>query len=87
MKTFDGLFLELEAKKVHSDPQSSTVKLLEKGKHAIGKKIIEEAGEVWMAAEYETPERLAEEISQLIYHCQVMMLASGLKPEDIYRKL
>ncbi|HEX3019750.1 MAG TPA: hypothetical protein VHP36_05595, partial [Chitinispirillaceae bacterium] len=42
------------------DPNSGTVKELEKGKHFIGKKIIEEAGEVWMASEYEGKQKTAE---------------------------
>jgi len=63
------------------------VRLLGKGRHAIGKKIIEEAGEVWMAAEYEGGEKTAEEISQLLYHLQVMMLACDLELEDVYKYL
>ena len=66
---------------------SSTVASLDAGVHQIGKKILEEAGEVWLAAEHESDEALAEEISQLIYHLQTLMLARGLKPEDIYRFL
>ena len=87
MKTFEELFAELEAKRAAADPDSGTVKELAKGKHFIGKKIVEEAGEVWMAAEYEGRERTAEEISQLLYHLQVMMIANGLELEDIYRYL
>jgi phosphoribosyl-ATP pyrophosphohydrolase len=63
------------------------VDLLDAGVHAIGKKIVEEAAEVWMAAEHETPEALAEEISQLVYHLEVLMVARGLTPEDVYHKL
>ena len=63
------------------------MKELAKGRHFIGKKIVEEAGEVWMAAEYEGRERTAEEISQLLYHLQVMMIANGLELEDVYRCL
>ncbi len=87
MKTFDSLFAELTAKIEANDPNSGTVKEFAKGKHFIGKKVLEEAGEVWMAAEYEGSEKTAEEISQLIYHAQVMMIACGLKPDDIYRYL
>ena len=87
MKTFDELFSELQAKVERNDPSSGTVKELNKGKHFIGKKIIEEAGEVWMAAEYQSKEETAEEISQLIYHAQVMMIACDLKTEDIYKYL
>ena len=87
MKTFEGLFAELKAKQLANDPESGTVKELAKGKHFIGKKIVEEAGEVWMAAEYEGKGRTAEEISQLLYHLQVMMIAKKLKLEDVYRYL
>lgn len=87
MKHFDTLFAELKEKAARQDPESGTVKALQKGKHAIGKKVLEEAGEVWMAAMHESKERQAEEISQLIYHLQVMMLACDLEPEDIWRHL
>jgi len=87
MKTFDQLFAELRAKAAANDPDSGTVRELENGIHHIGKKIIEEAGEVWIAAEHESDERLAEEISQLLYHIQVMLIARGLKMDAVYEKL
>lgn len=87
MKTFDGLFEELKAKAAPADPESGTVRELNRGKHFIGKKVVEEAGEVWMAAEYEGREKTAEEISQLLYHLQVMMIANDLELEDVYRYL
>ncbi len=87
MKRFDELFSELQHKAATGDPHSATVKALAAGKHAIGKKLLEEAGEVWMAAEYEGREKTAEEISQLLYHVQVMMLACDLDLEDVYRYL
>jgi phosphoribosyl-ATP pyrophosphohydrolase len=87
MKRFDELFAELKQKALAKDPLSGTVKALEKGKHFIGKKILEEAGEVWMAAEHEGSEKTAEEISQLLYHIQVMMIACDLDLEDIYKYL
>ena len=87
MKSFENLYAELKQKTARKDPESGTVRLLDKGRHAIGKKVIEEAGEVWMAAEYEGREKTAEEISQLLYHVQVMMLACDLELEDVYRYL
>ena len=87
MKRFEELFSELQAKAAAKDPASGTVRELAKGTHNIGKKIVEEAGEVWIAAEYEGKARTAEEISQLIYHLQVMMIDRGLTLEDIYRYL
>jgi phosphoribosyl-ATP pyrophosphohydrolase len=87
VKTFDALFEEL-TEKARSRPEGSgTVAQLDAGVHAIGKKVIEEAAEVWMAAEYQSDEELAEEISQLLYHLQVLMLAKGLTPADVWRHL
>ena len=87
MKTFDELWLELSQKAIERPAGSGTVAALDSGIHAIGKKIIEEAGEVWLAAEHESNDSLAEEISQLIYHLQTLMLARGLTPSDIYKFL
>jgi phosphoribosyl-ATP pyrophosphohydrolase len=86
-KSFDSLFAELSAKVAGHDPSSSTVARVQAGVHQIGKKIIEEAAEVWMAAEYQTKEQAATEISQLLYHIQVLMLALDLDLEDIYQRL
>jgi len=87
VKTFDGLFAELTATAAARPEGSGTVAQLDAGVHAIGKKIVEEAAEVWMAAEYQSDAEAAEEISQLLYHLQVMMLAKGLSLEDVYRHL
>ncbi len=87
MKTFDELFTELDALRRDRPENSTTVRRLDAGVHEIGKKIVEEAAEVWMAAEYESAPRAAEEISQLLYHVQVMMLARGLRPADVYEYL
>jgi phosphoribosyl-ATP pyrophosphohydrolase len=87
VKTFDQLFAELTDKAATRPQGSGTVAELDAGVHAIGKKIVEEAAEVWMAAEYEGAARTAEEISQLLYHLQVMMLASGISLEDVYAHL
>ena len=87
MKTFEGLFAELADKAVERPEGTRTVVELDAGVHAIGKKIVEEAAEAWMAAEHEGDDRAAEEISQLLYHVQVLMLARGLSLADVYRHL
>ena len=87
MKTFESLFVELTERQRTRPAGSSTVKALDAGVHAQGKKVLEEAGEVWLAAEHETPERTAQEISQLLYRVQVIMLGQGLTPNDVYRHL
>ncbi|MBT0568106.1 phosphoribosyl-ATP diphosphatase [Williamsia sp. CHRR-6] len=87
MKTFDELFAELSERAATRPQGSGTVAALDAGVHTLGKKIIEEAGEVWLAAEHESDDSLAEEISQLIYWLQVMMIKRGLSPADVYRHL
>ena len=87
MKLFEDLFEELGAKVAADDPTSGTVAAVQAGPHEVGKKLVEEAAEVWMAAEHEGRERTAEEISQLLYHIQVMMLACDLSLEDVYAHL
>jgi phosphoribosyl-ATP pyrophosphohydrolase len=87
VKTFDDLFAELSEKARTRPEGSGTVAELDAGVHQIGKKIVEEAAEVWMAAEYEGDDRTAEEISQLIYHLQVLLIAKGISPDAVWRHL
>ncbi len=87
MKTFDALFAELSEKASLRPEGSGTVAQLDAGIHAIGKKIVEEAAEVWMAAEYQSDDQTAEEVSQLLYHLQVLLLAKGLTLDDVYKHL
>ena len=86
-KSFEELYSELSQKITTGDTESGSVRLVQAGTHAIGKKIVEEAAEVWMAAEYQGKEALALEISQLIYHVQLLMHAHELSMEDVYKNL
>ncbi len=87
MKTFDGLFVELTEKAATRPAGSGTVAALDAGVHAQGKKVLEEAGEVWLAAEHEADDALAEEISQLLYRVQVLMIGRDITLEDVYKFL
>jgi len=87
VKTFDELFDELREKATTRPAGSGTVEALDAGVHAQGKKLLEEAGEVWIAAEHEDDAALAEEISQLLYRTQVIMLGRGLSLQDVYKYL
>lgn len=87
MKTFDSLFAELTGRIADRPEGSGTVAAYDRGVHHLGKKVIEEAGEVWIAAEYQSDAELAEEISQLLYWSQVLMLRRGLTPDDVYKYL
>jgi phosphoribosyl-ATP pyrophosphohydrolase len=87
MKTFEELFAELTQRRRERPAGSGTVLALDAGIHEQGKKVVEEAAEVWMAAEHESAERTAEEISQLLYRVQVIMLGKGIGLDDVYRHL
>jgi phosphoribosyl-ATP pyrophosphohydrolase len=87
VKSFEDLYAELAERARTRPAGSGTVAALDAGVHTIGKKVVEEAAEVWMAAEHESKERTAEEISQLLYHLQVLMLARGLELDDVYAYL
>ena len=84
---FAQLFAERARAAAARPDGSGTVAKLDEGTHAIGKKVVEEASEVWMAAEHQSRQELAEEISQLLYWTQVIMLDRGLDLEDVYRYL
>jgi phosphoribosyl-ATP pyrophosphohydrolase len=87
MKTFEELHAELLGRVASADPQSGTVAMVNAGVHAIGKKVLEEAAEAWMAAEHESDEATAEEIAQLLYWTQVLMIARGISLDAVYGKL
>ncbi|MDO5626866.1 MAG: phosphoribosyl-ATP diphosphatase [Mobilicoccus sp.] len=87
MKSFEQMYAEILDKAQHRPEGSSTVRELDAGVHFIGKKVVEEAAEVWMAAEHEGDDRSAEEISQLLYHTLVLMVAKGISLDDVYRHL
>jgi phosphoribosyl-ATP pyrophosphohydrolase len=87
VKTFDGLFAELTERAAHRPEGSGTVAALDAGVHEQGKKVLEEAGEVWLAAEHEADDALAEEISQLLYRIQVLMIGRKISLDDVYKYL
>jgi len=87
VKSFEQLYAELQERAAFRPAGSGTVAALDAGVHAIGKKVVEEAAEAWMAAEHETPDRAADEIAQLLYHSLVLMIACGLTLDDVYARL
>jgi len=87
MKTFESLWVELQEKARNRPTNSGTVSSLDAGIHEIEKKVLEEAGEVWLAAEHEDNDALALEISQLLYRIQVLMIARGISMNDVNEKL
>ncbi len=70
-----------------ASPESYTYRLVSQGVGKICKKIIEEAGEVAIAALSESNERLLEECADLVYHMLVLLRSKGLSLEDVCKVL
>jgi len=87
MTSFNELYRLIESRKITPVENSRTNQLFELGVHEIGKKLVEEASETWMAAEYESKDALALEASQLIYNLQVLLVAKGVTLAEIEEKL
>jgi phosphoribosyl-ATP pyrophosphohydrolase len=87
VKTFDQLYQQLLDRAAARPDGSRTVELLDEGVHAIGKKLIEEAGESWIAGEYEDDDQVALEVSQLLYYAQLMLIARGVSLDKVYERL
>ena len=81
------MFELVSHRKVEMPENSGTTVLFQKGPHAIGKKLVEEAAESWMAARFESKDDLALELSQLLYYVTVMMAEKELTLEEVYKKL
>ena len=64
-----------------------TSALFEGGAHAIGKKLVEEAAESWMAARYESRERPRPELSQVLYYVACMMAEDGVALAEVEARL
>ncbi len=85
--TFEAMVrLALERKRDMPAGKSTTA-LFEKGAHGIGKKLVEEAAESWMAARFETQDALSLELSQVLYYVACMMAEKGLTLEEVYKHL
>lgn len=85
--TFEEMCSLALARKQEMPAGKSTTALFEKGAHGIGKKLVEEAAESWMAARYEGKDDLALELSQVLYYVACMMAEKGVGLEEVYKKL
>ena len=85
--TFDEICEVTKSRRLEMPPGKSTTALFEKGAHAIGKKLVEEAAESWMAARYEGKDAVALELSQVLYYVACMMAEMGVTKEEVFGKL
>jgi phosphoribosyl-ATP pyrophosphohydrolase/phosphoribosyl-AMP cyclohydrolase len=76
-----------------ADPRESyTARLLAEGVERIGRKVVEEAGEVVIAGVSGHPEQgglraLAGEAADLVYHLLLLLLARGVEPGEVAAEL
>jgi len=85
--TFEEMCELALARKREMPAGKSTTALFEKGAHGIGKKLVEEAAEAWMAARFEGKDALTLELSQLLYYVACMMAEKGVDKEEVYKLL
>ena len=85
--TFEEMYALACQRKKEMPEGKGTTELFKKGPHAIGKKLVEEAAESWMAARYETHDDQALELSQVLYYVAVMMAEKGVTLDEVYKNL
>jgi len=84
---YSDLMEEIEDRKSTPVEGSYTNYLFTKGIDKIAKKLIEEAGEVIIAAKNNDKEELVNETSDLLYHCLVLLAEQGVALEDVEAEL
>jgi len=77
----------LEARKSAAPESSYVARLFSKGDDAILKKVIEEAGEVLLAAKEGDKQHLLYEVADLWFHCMVLLAQNGLSADDVLNEL
>jgi phosphoribosyl-ATP pyrophosphohydrolase len=77
----------LEARKQAAPESSYVAKLFSKGDDAILKKVIEEAGEVLLAAKDTDKQHLVYEVADLWFHTLVLLAQKGLSADDVLKEL
>ncbi len=83
----NDLFEIILDRKAHPQPGSYTNRLLDAGIDSILQKVGEESVEVILAAKGQGRQRLVEEVSDLFYHCLVLLVSQGISLEDIETEL
>ena len=83
----DRLYQTIEDRKAHPSAESYTSKLLTGGVDEVLKKVVEEAGEVALAAKGGKKEEIIYETADLLFHTLVALGFHGIKPEEVYKEL
>lgn len=84
---YDQLYEIIVDRKENPQKKSYTSNLLKKGIDRIGKKIVEEAGEVIIAGKNEDKEEIIYETADLIYHLFILLVLYDISISDIENEL
>ena len=83
----DQLIKIISSRKISNDENSYTSKLLNSGIKRISQKVVEEAGEVAIACVSNDKEEIINEFSDLFYHMLVLIEASPIDYDDVWKQL
>ena len=83
----EELFAVIQDRQREQPEGSYTVQLLQQGISRVAQKVIEEAGETALAAVGGTPEEVAGEMADLLYHSLVLLAAGGVKLRQVWEAL
>lgn len=83
----DQLYATLLERRNADPVESYTAKLLAKGPVKIAKKVGEEGVEAALAGAAGTPEELAAESADLLYHLSVLWISRGVDPQAVWQAL
>ena len=87
MRIIQSVYDQVLDRKAHPKEGSYTNMLLNKGVDKIGKKVVEEAAEVLIAAKNRSREEVSFEVADLMYHLTVLLADQGMCWDDIYAEL
>ena len=78
----------MKSRKASADPAGSyTQKLFAQGVDRIAKKVVEEAGEVILAAKNEDRDAFVGEAADLLFHLEMLLLDRGVSLLDVVEVL
>ena len=82
-EVLEALYATVENRRDNPIECSYTCYLLDKGIDKILKKVGEEATEVVIGAKNADKEEIANETADVLYHLAVMLVETGVSPEDV----
>ena len=73
--------------KLHTPVPQRTARLVNAGEPKMAQKLVEEAGEVAVAAMLKDRVEVVRESADLIYHMTILWARLGIRPEDVWEEM